>query len=554
MPGPCRVWCENVPSPLPALNGPMITGTKLTIEIGNRALLKDASFLVATGEKVGLVGRNGTGKSTLISVLVDDADPAVAHRGELKILGRLGFLPQVPVPGGLGREATGFSHVLSAKGLDTLDEELHEARDAMAADPSSENIDRFTSTEERYRDLGGYEAEATMARLADGLGLRQELLLEDIDALSGGQRRRVDLIRLLFSEPEIMILDEPTNHLDLSAKRWLMDELGSFPGTMLVISHDLDLLDRSIDKVLHLAHATLTEYKGNYTTFQTRLGEAQAQSEKAAAQEDREIKRLSEQANTMRGQTAQRAKTAKALDRRVDRLKENRTQVVRKERAVRLKLPTPVRSGDIPIDVHGLAVAYGANHVLNKVRISAGRGDRICVVGRNGAGKSSLLRCLAGVQEPTKGSIELGANVTLGYFAQEHEQIDLDASALENVDDSILTQEAERRALLGGFGLSGPAMEQDAGSLSGGERAKLGLAMLSAGQANLLILDEPTNNLDPASVEAVGVMFARWEGTIIVVSHEPAFVEALEPTHCLRLPEERFDFWREEDLDAVAMR
>jgi ATPase subunit of ABC transporter with duplicated ATPase domains len=206
------------------------------------------------------------------------------------------------------------------------------------------------------------------------------------------------------------------------------------------------------------------------------------------------------------------------------------------------------------MDVHGLWVADGSYQVLSKVRFSAGRGDRICVVGRNGAGKSSLLRCLAGVQVPTKGSIEFGANVTLGYFAQEHEQIDLDASALDNVDDSILTQEADRRALLGGFGLSGAAMEQEAGSLSGGERAKLGLAMLSAGQANLLILDEPTNNLDPASVEAVGVMFARWQGTIIVVSHEPAFVEALEPTHCLRLPEERFDFWRDEDLDAVAMR
>ena len=532
----------------------MITGSKLTIEIGNRALLSDASFLVATGEKVGIVGRNGTGKSTLISVLIDNADPEVAHRGELKILGRLGFLPQVPVPGGLGREPTGFSHVLSAKGLDVLDEDLHEARKAMAADPTSEAIERFSAIEESYRDLGGYEAEAAMARLADGLGLRQELLLEDIDSLSGGQRRRVDLIRLLFADPEIMILDEPTNHLDLSAKRWLMEELGSFGGTMLVISHDLDLLDRSIDKVLHLANAALTEYKGNYSNFTTKLAEAQAQTEKAAAQEEREIKRLSGQANTMRGQTAQRAKTAKALDRRVDRLKDNRTQVVKKERAVRLKLPTPIRSGDIPIDVYGLSVTYGATTVLKKIRLHAGRGDRICVVGRNGAGKSSLLRCLAGVQAPTTGTITLGANVTLGYFAQEHEQIDLDAPALDNVDDSILTQEAERRALLGGFGLSGAAMEQEAGSLSGGERAKLGLAMLSAGQANLLILDEPTNNLDPASVEAVGAMFARWEGTILVVSHEPAFVEALEPTHCLRLPEERFDFWRDEDLDAVAMR
>ena len=532
----------------------MITGTQLTIEIGTRSLIKGADFLVATGDKVGIVGRNGTGKSTLISVLVDQPEPEVRHTGGIKIVGELGFLPQVPVVGGLGKDPNGFSHVLNARGLDVLDEELNTVRKAMAEDPSSENIDRFSHLEEQYRERGGYEAEATMARLADGLGLRQELLLEDIDNLSGGQRRRVDLIRLLFQGPEIMILDEPTNHLDASAKRWLMDELSTFQGTMLVISHDLDLLDNAIDKVLHLANSTLTEYKGNYTTFTTRLEEHQVQSEKSAAQEEKEIKRLSSLANSMRGQTEKRAKTAKAIDRRVDRIQQNRTQVARRDRKVRLRLPTPERSGDTPLAVEGLSVVYGTNKVLTKVRISAGRGDRIAVVGRNGAGKSSLLRCLAGVQEPTTGSVALGPNVHLGYFAQEHEQIDLDASALDNVYDFVLTQEAERRALLGSFGLSGPAMEQPAGSLSGGERAKLGLAMLAAGGSNLLVLDEPTNNLDPASVEAVGLMFSVWEGTIVVVSHEPAFVEAMNHTHCLRLPDERYDFWRDEDLDIVEMR
>lgn len=532
----------------------MISGSRLTIEIGTRTLVREGSFLVATGEKVGIVGRNGTGKSTLISVLVDEPDEEVRHAGEVKILGDLGYLPQVPNPQGLGREPLGYSHVLSAKGLDVLDEELHAAQRAMGEDPSSENIERYTELEEEYRTKGGYEAESVMARLADGLGLRQDLLFEDIESLSGGQRRRVDLIRLLFQAPDIMILDEPTNHLDLSAKRWLMDELSAFEGTMLVISHDLDLLDKSIDKVLHLHDGRLSEYKGNYTTFMTRLGEDQAQREKASAQEEREIRRLSQLADSMRGQTQQRAKTAKALDRRVERIKDNRTEVHRHEKKVRLKLPTPIRSGDIPLDVYGLSVSYGSNQILKKIRLHAGRGDRIVVAGKNGAGKSSLLRCLAGVQKPTAGTITLGSNTYLGYFAQEHEQIDLDASSLANVDDGILTQESERRALLGGFGLSGAAMEQEAGSLSGGERAKLGLAMLSAGQSNLLILDEPTNNLDPASVEAVGTMFSNWEGTIVVVSHEPAFVEALKPTHCLRLPEERFDFWRDEDLDIVAMR
>jgi ATPase subunit of ABC transporter with duplicated ATPase domains len=460
----------------------------------------------------------------------------------------------VPRPEGLGVDPLGFSHVLSGRGLDRLDEEVSAARDAMAADPSSEHIERFTSLEEEYGNRGGYEAEATMARLADGLGLRQDLLFADITSLSGGQRRRVDIIRLLFQQPEVMILDEPTNHLDASAKRWLIDELAAFDGTMLVISHDLELLDRSIDKVLHLQDGRLTEYRGNYTSFTVRLGEDIAQREKAAAQETKEIKRLSTLADSMRGQTEKRAKTAKALDRRVERMEANRTEVRRTERAVRLRLPTPTRSGATPLEVDGLAVRYGSLQVLRRVGFAVHRGERIAVVGRNGAGKSSLLRCLAGVQAPSAGSVRLGPNVHLGYFAQEHEQIDQDATSLANVDDSVLRLESERRALLGSFGLSGSAMDQPASSLSGGERAKLGLAMLSAGRSNLLVLDEPTNNLDPASVEAVGHMFRQWEGTIVVVSHEPAFVEALEPTHCLRLPDERYDHWRDEDLDHVAMR
>ena len=176
------------------------------------------------------------------------------------------------------------------------------------------------------------------------------------------------------------------------------------------------------------------------------------------------------------------------------------------------------------------------------------------IIGRNGAGKSSLLRCLAGVQEPTAGEVELGANVTLGYFAQEHEQVDLEVTVLDNIDDTILVTETERRALLGSFGIAGKAAHQMPRTLSGGERAKLGLAMLAAGRANVLLLDEPTNNLDPSSIEAVGTMLSRWPGTIVVVSHDRSFVEALQPTHCLKLPDEVFTHWDDDYLDQVEMK
>jgi ATPase subunit of ABC transporter with duplicated ATPase domains len=503
-------------------------------------LVSDASFVVGAGEKVGLVGRNGTGKSSFISIIVGEPTPALRHRGNVRLLGSFGYLPQAPVVGGLG--------------LEPLDDALGTARAAMADDPSEENIELFTDLQEKFHASGGYEAESIMARLADGLGLRQELLLEDIESLSGGQRRRVDLMRVLFQEPELMILDEPTNHLDRSAKRWLLDELERFPGALLVVSHDLKLLDRSISKVLNISNQRLTEWKGNYSKFEALHEADQSQRERASVLEQREIKRLSTLADSMRGQTEKRAKIAKNLDRRVERIEGQRTQVDKRDKASKFRLPTPPRSGVTPVEVTKLAVRYGSNEVLSNVTFHAGRGDRIVIIGRNGAGKSSLLRCLAGVQQPTNGTIELGANVERGYFAQEHEQIDPALTTLDNVDDTVLSTERERRALLGSFGLPSKAADQYPATLSGGERAKLGLAMLSAGRTNLLLLDEPTNNLDPSSIEAVGTMLGSWPGTIIAVSHERGFVHALKPTFCLRLPQEQFTHWRDEYLDDVEMR
>jgi ATPase subunit of ABC transporter with duplicated ATPase domains len=256
----------------------------------------------------------------------------------------------------------------------------------------------------------------------------------------------------------------------------------------------------------------------------------------------------------MRGSSAKRARTAKALDTRVARLEGERTVVGKRERASHFKLPTPRRSATVPMTVDKLSVRYDGPEVLHSVSFVVGRGDRIAVVGRNGAGKSSLLRCLAGEQVPSSGSVSIGVNVTIGYFAQEHEQLDPNITALEHIDDTILKTDPERRALLGAFGLAGGIAYQEPDTLSGGERARLALAMLAAGHANLLVLDEPTNNLDPGSVEAVGAMLRDWPGTLVIVSHDRRFIAALEPTHCLMLPSERYDLWREENLDEAELR
>jgi ATPase subunit of ABC transporter with duplicated ATPase domains len=526
----------------------------LKIELGQRVLVDPVNFTIGDGEKVGIVGRNGAGKSTILSVLLGHAGAHLRVAGTVQRLGTIGFLPQEPVPGGQGVEPIGLSHVLSARGLDVLDADLHTARAAMAADPSTENIERFSSLEEKFRDLGGYEAESEVARLAAGLGLDEEFLLEDLDSLSGGQRRRVDLMRVLYEAPATMVLDEPTNHLDRAAKRWLFDELERFNGTVVLISHDLPLLDRAIDRVLSLREGQLREYKGNYSSYLRQEEERRLGEEKLASRQDADIQRLKALADSMRGQTEKRARLAKVLDHRVDRLKSERVEVTKAERKVTFKLPAPPRSGDVALEASEIAVSYGDVEVLRDVNFITRRGDRILIVGRNGAGKSSLLRCLAGTQTAKEGDVRLGANVTLGYFAQEHEQLDDSRTALEHLADATVPSDAQRRSLLGAFGLKGETAHQLPSTLSGGERAKLALAMLAASQANLLILDEPTNNLDPASVLAVGAMLRSWKGTIIAVSHERGFVDALEPTHAVLLPEEYFDLWRDEYADMVEQR
>jgi len=532
----------------------VITGQDISIEIGGRTLIREGAFLIGPTDKVGLVGRNGAGKSSLIAFVLGDIPSHLRVSGDVRAEGTLGYVPQVPVPQGLGVDPTALSHVLSARGLDVLDDRLHKARQAMASSPTDETIREFTALEELYRAAGGYEMEGRIARLADGLGLPQALLFEDVSDLSGGQRRRVDLMRVLFQGPDTMVLDEPTNHLDLAAKRWLIDELRSLPGGLLVVSHDLRLLDEAITKVLYLSDHRLRQFKGTYSSFRSQLAVDISQREKVASMEESQIQKMRSQADKWRHSTESQARKAKILDRKVAKMQGTRTEVIKRDRKVTFRLPEPVRSGAVPLVVQSLAVSYDDHEVLSKIDFAVERGERVAVIGRNGAGKSSLLRCIAHVQEPSAGSVDLGHQVVVGYFAQEHEQIDPARTVLENIDDTVLVKEPDRRKLLGSFGLSGTTAAQSPGSLSGGERARLSLAMLAAGRANLLVLDEPTNNLDPASVEAVGAMLANWSGTIVAVSHDRPFVEALTPTHALHLPEELYTYWRDEYLDEVELR
>ena len=530
-------------------NSSVLQVRNLAIDVVARRVLSDAAFTVAPGDKVGLVGRNGAGKTSLLKVLAGEDDPAA---GLVLRRGTLGYVPQNPRPRAEATQ-TALSHILSGRGLDSAAARLTELHGLIDRDPSMANLQKFSDAEERYRLDGGYSAESDARRIVTGLGLKADRVDLALGVLSGGERRRVELARVLFADADLLLLDEPTNHLDRDAKSWLMDFLRGNRGAVIVVSHDLDLLDEAITRVLHLDAGRLREYRGTYSQYLAARRAEEVRTTALAQRQQAEIKRLSVLAEVMRRQTEKRARTAKAIFKRVDRLKAQQVSAPKRERKVKVRFPDPPHSGRVSITVKGLAKGYGGPLVFRDVNFEVERGQRLLVMGLNGAGKTSLLRILAGESSANDGTFRLGHGALLGYYAQEHEGIRAGVTVLAHMRELSDADEVTLRALLGMFGLSGDIARQDAGTLSGGEKTKLALAQLVAGRHNLLLLDEPTNNLDPPSRVGVAQALAAWPGTMIIVSHDTEFVEALKPGRVLFMPEGRVDYWDEELLDVVSM-
>lgn len=527
----------------------MLSVRDLSVEVGGRLTLTGATFTIAPGDKVGLVGRNGAGKTSLFRVLGGTDAP---HTGSVDLRGALGYLAQDPPRMEAG--ATALAHVLSGRGLEELGEAVEKLRLAMEEDPTDANLVRFARAQEAFEAADGYAAEAEVRRICAGLGLRGDRVDRQVAVLSGGERRRVELARILFAGSDVLLLDEPTNHLDLDAKAWLLEHMRSYRGALLVISHDLELLDESINRVLHLDEGTLVEYRGTYSQYKAQRAADQERQGKLAQRQASEIDRLARLADSMRGQTAKRARVAKSLDKRVERLQSVAVTGPRHERRQLVRLPLPPHCGRTVLEVDDVSKSYGGPAVFEGAGFVVERGERVLVMGLNGAGKTSLLRILAGFTTADSGSYEYGYGVSWGYFAQEHEGIVAGRSVVAHVVEAAPTlTNTEARGLLGMFGLPGEMAFQDAGTLSGGEKTKLALATLTAGRHNLLLLDEPTNNLDPPSRDAIGSALAGWQGAMVVVSHDPDFVRRLAPSKVLLLPDATLDYWSDDLLDLVAL-
>ncbi len=510
-------------------------------------------------DKVGIVGRNGAGKTSLFKVLGGEAEPKA---GKVLRKGGFGYLPQDPRIGGEHNERSAITHVLSGRGIDDEIVRMEKLRIAMEENPDERNVERYTKAEESFRVNGGYGAESEARALAAGLGLGEDRIDLPIGVLSGGERRRAELSRILFAGSDVLCLDEPTNHLDVDAKNWLMDYMRNYKGALIVISHDLDLLDEAITRVMHLDRPTETaigqvvEYKGTYTQYKRMRAEDEVRLAKQASQQQREIDRMQKFVDRF-GAKATKATQAHSVEKRIAKLESQKVDAPQAGKQITVKFPAPPACGQTVITATGLCKGYGGPSIFEDVGFDLGRGERLLVLGLNGAGKTSLLRILAGETQADLGHFDFGYQVTAGYYAQEHDNLLVHESLLDNIRRSVpagvALTETQLRGLLGMFGLSGEKVFQDAGTLSGGEKTKLALAMLMTGRNNLLLLDEPTNNLDPPSREAVADALKAWPGAIIFVSHDTEFVLELSPTKVLLLPDGDVDYFNNDWLDIVSL-
>jgi len=531
----------------------VITATDVELRAGARILVAGATFRVAPGDKVGLVGRNGAGKTTLTKVLAGEAEP---HAGSVTRSGAVGYLPQDPRTGDL--EVLARDRILGARGLDVVLTRLRATEHDMASsDPAVHDraMKRYSRLESEFLTQGGYAAESEAATIASSLGLPERVLAQQLGTLSGGQRRRVELARILFSGAETMLLDEPTNHLDADSITWLREFLKAHQGGVIVISHDGDLLQATVNRVLHLDanRAELDVYNLGWRAYLTQRETDERHRKRERDNVEKQVARLRDQVARM-GAKASKASAARSWDKRADKLMAGLADVRQVDKVAKLRFPSPASCGKTPLRASELSKSYGSLEVFTDVDLAVDKGSRVVILGLNGAGKTTLLRLLGGVEAPDTGQVEPGHGLRLGYYAQEHETLDADRTVLENLRSAAPDLgDADVRKVLGSFLFSGDTVNQPAGTLSGGEKTRLALAALVVSKANVLLLDEPTNNLDPASRIEVLEALRNYEGAVVLVTHDEGAVEALDPERLILLPDGVEDLWNESYLDLVAL-
>lgn len=531
----------------------MIAVQNLELRAGARLLMEEVTFRIDKGDKIGLVGRNGAGKTTMTKVLAGLTLPA---DGTVTRSGEIGYLPQDPKVDDMSQLAR--DRILSARGLDGVARKMRQAQEDMASEDDAvraKGLRRYDRLEAEFIAGGGYAAESEAAVITSNLDLPERVLSQPLSTLSGGQRRRVELARILFSNADTMLLDEPTNHLDADSIMWLRDFLKNFSGGLLVISHDVNLMELVVNRVFYLDanRCVIDQYNMGWKNYLAQREQDEHRRKRERANAQKKASALMEQANKMRAK-ATKAAAAQQMIKRAEKLLRGLEEERQVDKVAAIRFPDPAPCGKTPLSAEGLSKSYGSLEIFTGVDLAIDRGSRVVVLGLNGAGKTTLLRMLAGTTKPDTGEVIYGHGVKLGYFAQEHEILDGGRTVFENMKSAAPDLDDTRvRTILGSFLFSGDDVDKPAGVLSGGEKTRLALATLVASSANVLLLDEPTNNLDPASREEILHALKAYQGAIVMVSHDEGAVEALNPERVLLLPDAVEDLWSKEYQDLISL-
>ena len=505
----------------------MIRLDSISKQNGHQLLFIEASASLQKGEKIGLVGPNGAGKTTLFRMVTGQDEPdegqIIVDRGIT-----IGFFSQ-DVGEMSGRSAV--SEVMDGAGaVSAVAAELKELEHALAdpdrADEMDDLITRFGEVQERFEELGGYALEGKAREVLDGLSFSQEMMDGDVGALSGGWKMRVALARILLMRPDVMLLDEPSNHLDLESLIWLEDFLKGYDGALLMTSHDRAFMNRIVNKVIEIDGGTLTSYTGDYEFYEQQRAlnekQQQAQFERQQAMLAKEIKFIE--------RFKARASHASQVQSRVKKLEKiDRVEPPKRRQTLSFDFPPAPRSGDDVVNLKKVAKRYGDRVIYDGLDFLLRRKERCCVMGINGAGKSTLLKLVTGTAEPDAGTVTLGGSVKMGYFAQHAmELLDGEKTVFGTLESAFpRAPQGSLRAVAGCFGFSGDDVEKRCRVLSGGEKARLVMALMLYDPPNLLVLDEPTNHLDIATKEMLITALSRYDGSMLFVSHDRHFLAAL---------------------------
>jgi ATP-binding cassette subfamily F protein 3 len=525
-------------------HGTVLSVKDISFYYGERKLLEDITFNLNAGEKVALIGPNGTGKSTLIHIIMGNLEPDdgfVNFRNNIKI----GYLPQTIHEIDLPKNSTVGNFIKSSQNLPEIENSLNKITSQLAKDPKDlALLKKYGNLQEAYEIKGGYIADHKVLKLLDGLNIENVDLETPINHLSGGQKTRLLLGRVLFSEPDLLLLDEPTNHLDKPVLDWLAKYLETFKGAVLIVSHEKDFLDKVVRKVIKLNEydGKIQIFDGNYSEAFEKMQLYDKQMEKERQEQEKELQKLYKTINLWR-QRGKRAKIASQLEKKVAVIKDNLTEVPQKDRNVFFKIEINEHSYKNVMKIKNLKKSYGDNEVVKDVNLNIERGQRVGILGPNGAGKTTLLKMITGQTKSDRGEIDIGEKVSIGYYAQEQENLQLNNTVRKEIlSVSSGLNEQDIRSFLGQFGLTGNIFHQKISTLSPGERTKLSLAKIMITGCNTLILDEPTNHLDLPSQKRLAEFLKAYKGTIIITSHNNDLLDMIDLDIILIMPEEEVIF------------